>query len=487
MNNGTTKVRIISKEGRKVVKVKHIGTAHNEEELKTLMFLAQDSLEDPRQGKFKIFEPGKYLQTKIMHKKSYSKLLFYTLGKVYDKLELSKILDKTFRELVITRIIEPTSKLDSIRVLKELGLKSPSNTTIHRCLKRIVTLSYSKKVAGIFIKYAKLNKAALLLYDVTTLYFEIEKEDEYRKRGLSKERRLEPQIIVGLLVNEKGFPLAISSFEGNQAETKTIIPVLKEFKRNCGIKNITVVSDAAMLSAENLDILEEDGFKFIVGSRLAKTPYAIKEYRKAKESEKLPDGQIFDTTKEFINKITRKIAIRRVIYQYKQQRAKLDLLNIHKQIKKAQMQLSDNSMIKKSRFLKIVRSHKEINQKLIKEAKLKAGIKGYVTNLDLDEEEIIKAYHNLFQVEKSFRMAKSDLKARPIFHQTRHSIEAHLTICFTALAISRYIQDRTNTSIKKFVQRLKPLRTVVISIGSKEYTAEPEIDQEIQRLLDLLN
>jgi transposase len=143
-------------------------------------------------------------------------------------------------------------------------------------------------------------------------------------------------------------------------------------------------------------------------------------------------------------------------------------------------------MIKKSRFLRFRGMKKELNDELIKQAKLKAGIKGHATNLSGSAEMIIGAYHNLLEVEKSFRMVKSDLKARPIFHQKRDSIEAHLTICFGALAISMYIQEKTKISIKKFVQRLEPLKTAVIKMGSKEITIKPEIDEETLNLINLL-
>jgi transposase len=105
---------------------------------------------------------------------------------------------------------------------------------------------------------------------------------------------------------------------------------------------------------------------------------------------------------------------------------------------------------------------------LIREAKLKAGIKGYATNLECDAKIVIEGYHNLFQVEKSFRMTKSDLQARPIYHQTRDSIEAHLTVCFAALGICRYIQDRTKVSIKRFVRELARLKTAIIEIKLQE-------------------
>jgi transposase len=284
-------------------------------------------------------------------------------------------------------------------------------------------------------------------------------------------------------VDKIGFPLAIHSFEGNKAETKTIIPVLKEFMQENNIEEITVVADAGLMNAQNLDLLELEGFKFIVGSRVGKTPYEIEEYEKDTQ---LIDGQVFDMQKVFNNKESQKEVIRRVVYQYRQKRAELDLRNINKQIRKAEYQLNNNAQIRKSKFLKITGQKKEIDYKMIEEARKKAGIKGYVTNLECDAQIIIDGYHNLFQVEKTFRMAKSDLQARPIFHQTRDSIEAHLTVCFAALAICRYIQDKTKLSIKKFVRRLERLRTAIIEIAGKEYIAEPEIDAETQNIIDLL-
>jgi transposase len=161
-----------------------------------------------------------------------------------------------------------------------------------------------------------------VLYDVTTLYFEIQEEDNYRKPGRSKERRLEPQIIIGLLVDRNGFPLGLHSFEGNKAETKTILPVIEDFQAQHGLTKVTVVADAAMLSASNLAALTEAGFTYIVGSRLHKVPYEIAEYQKTGE---MTDQQIVVSSQEGY----------RVIYQYRAKRAALDLRNIEKQIAKA--------------------------------------------------------------------------------------------------------------------------------------------------------
>ena len=94
------------------------------------------------------------------------------------------------------------------------------------------------------------------------------------------------------------------------------------------------------------------------------------------------------------------------------------------------------------------------------------------------------AYHELYQVERSFRMTKSDLAARPIFHRIRDSIEAHLTIVFAALAVSREAQARTGVSIKKIIQALRPLRSATISLGTQQITAPPRIPDRAQAILD---
>ena len=172
------------------------------------------------------------------------------------------------------------------------------------------------------VEHVSGNGLALVLYDLTTLYFYTQKEDDYRKPGLSKERRLEPQIIIGLLVDQKGFPLGLHSFEGNKAETKTILPAIEAFQAQHGLKKVTIVADAAMLSAANLVAFTEAGYTYIVGSRLHKIPYELTEFQKK--------GDLFDQ-----QIVVSKLKVYQLIYQYRARRASLDLRNIEKQIAKA--------------------------------------------------------------------------------------------------------------------------------------------------------
>ncbi len=344
--SGATAVQIVSKHGREVARIVHIGSAHNDAELKILLALAHQKMHEG-QLSFDLLHNG---GLGLCLEKSYSGLLWDTLSHVYGSLGFDIIGDPVFRQLVLARIIEPTSKLDTIRVLRGLGLEAPSNSSIHRCLRRIIDDRYRTTLSETCYRHAAKSSLRLVLYDVTTLYFEVLKEDKYRRPGLSKERRLEPQIVVGLLVDQKGFPLELQSFEGNRAEVKTILPVLEGFKERHGLRNITVTADSAMLSAENISSLEKLGYHYIIGSRLSKTPYKIEEYL-AEEGASLEDGQIFDS--DIVVTVDGKRTKRRVIYQYRQKRVSLDLPNIEKTLRKAKSIVEKKAAIKRNRFLKI--------------------------------------------------------------------------------------------------------------------------------------
>jgi hypothetical protein len=481
--NGGTVIQVVYKEGRRVVRTVHIGTAHTDEKLNLLIALAKAEIQGGQLELDLFASPGE--DRAFVMERSYPKLLVDTLGDVYDRLGFNSLGDEVFKQLVVARLIEPTSKLDTIRVLEEVGVIPPSNTEIHRSLRRCVNDDYRRTLCACCLEHASPHSLSLLLYDVTTLYFEIQKEDGYRKPGMSKERRLEPQITVGLLVGRDGFPLEIQSFEGNRAEVKTIMEVLTSFKDRYGLSDLTVTADAAMLSSANIQALEDAGFHYIIGSRLAKTPYEIAEYAKEPGVE-LADGQIFDLKVSMNTGKGNKRVSRRVVYQYRKKRAELDLRNIDKLLDKALKMVEGKSEFKRNRFLKVKGAKREINYDLVASSKLRAGIKGYVTDLDEAAEEVINAYHQLFEVERSFRMAKTDLKARPIFHHKRDSIEAHLTLVFAALAIARAIQQRAQISIKRFIRTLRPIQTGVVLVNGKRMVAEPHLDNDTRELLRLL-
>lgn len=170
-------------------------------------------------------------------------------------------------------MVEPTSKRDSIRVLDDIGAKPPHYNTLLNAVGRAHSRKYRDQIAEKCYTYAEpTDGVTLCLFDVTTLYFEAEKEDDFRKVGYPKERRVDPQIVVGLLVDRHGFPLEIGCYEGNKAETHTIIPIVKQFRDRHRIANMVIAADAGELSAKNLKDLDDAGLRFIVGSRLTRAP-----------------------------------------------------------------------------------------------------------------------------------------------------------------------------------------------------------------------
>ena len=357
-----------------------------------------------------------------------------------------------------------------------------------RCLKRVVAGDYRATIAeACFRQAGRAGALGLVLYDVTTLYFETPREDRLRKVGMSKERRVDPQVTVGLLTDRTGFPLAVHLFEGNKAETKTLVPVLNEFRdTHPATGEIIVVADAGMLSAANLLALEEAGFRFIVGSKISKAPYDLANHLE-RHGNAFDDGQSIETTRTMgTGKAARS---RRVVYQWRFARYRHDIQAINAMIERAEAVAAGRRPLKKDRFVKLTKEGADpvVDWDLVERARYAAGLKGYVTNISanvLDGGRIVAAYHDLYQVERSFRMAKSDLAARPVFHRLRDSIEAHLTVVFAALAISREAQARTGVSINKIVKTLRPLRAATITLAGQQIAVPPRVPDNAQRLLD---
>ena len=272
------------------------------------------------------------------------------------------------------------------------------------------------------------------------MYFETDEGDGFREPGFSKERRLEPQITVGLLTDVRGFPLMVHAFEGNTAETKTILPVVQAFAAAHALPEVTVVADAGMLSEANLKELEDAGLRFVVGARIPDVPYQVREWRRTHPGQPLEDGQVFTQPTLMGPKADQRR--RTTFYQYRADRARRTLKGIDQQVGKAEKALAGGpAAIKRNRFIQLTGGTRTVNRDLEAKTRALAGLKGYVTNLEAPTAKfVIDTYHQLWQIEKSFRMSKSDLRARPIYHHTRESIEAHLTIVMAALAVGRFVE-----------------------------------------------
>jgi transposase len=334
-------------------------------------------------------------------------------------------------------------------------------------------------------RHARLGPATLVLYDVTTLYFETHQADGFREPGFSKERRLEPQITVGLLTDASGFPLMVNAFEGNKAETLTMLPTIRSFMAAHGLADVVIVADPGMISEANMRAIEAEGLSFILGMKIPEVPYVIDQWHKDNPDKQVPDGHVFTQPWPAGPTDKRRDQVR--YYQYKQDPARRTLRGIDEQVRKAEKAVAGKIAVKRNRFVKLTNATKSVNRELEAKARALAGIKGYLTNLpDPTPELVIGAYHRLFQIEKSFRMAKSDLAARPIYHHTRDSIEAHLTIVFAALAVSRWIEETTGWSIRKFVKTVRRYRTIQIQAGDHTITAADPLPPDVSTVLEAI-
>jgi hypothetical protein len=394
----------------------------------------------------------------------------------------SRLGDEVFKKLVLARVVEPSSKLEALNVLSRLGVEAPSYSTVKRALPRYADPGWRDRVSKACGDHVNVADLRLCLYDVTTLYFEIHEEDDLRKPGFSKERRLEPQILVGLLTGPDGFPLHVGVFEGNKAETKTMLPVLEGFRALYPAARITVVADAGMMSEANLRDLEDASMGFVVGAKIPSEPFAVLAWRKDHPGRDLADGQVFAQPTTMGPDADRRERV--TYYQWRQARARRDLRGIEKKARKAAAIVAGLGPASRNQYVTLSGGAKRVNQDLIDKHRAKAGLKAYITNLlDQDAWFVIDAYHNLFEVEKSFRISKHDLQARPVYHHKRQSIEAHVTIVFAALAVSRHIEQSTGWSIRKVVKHLRDYRTEQALVGSQTITIEDPLPDDLAQLV----
>jgi hypothetical protein len=494
--SGATAVQIVYSSHRGSRDIAHIGSAHDDAGVELLKAVARQRLA-AGQGVLDLgVEPtgpgGKGVGGgPLPITASRMGYLADAVGRAYRVLGFDRAAgrDEVFAQLVLARIIEPVSKLDSLRVLEEAGIAAPSYRTLLRRLPVYAKDAWRQKISAACARHAGLGPASLVLYDVSTLYFEIDAGDGFRESGFSKERRLEPQITIGLLTGADGFPLMVSAFEGNKAETKTMLPVIEAFMAAHGLPDVTVVADAGMVSEANQKQIEAAGLSFILGMKIPRVPYAVAQWHREHPGQDIPDGHVFTQPWPAGPNAKRRDQV--IYYQYRHDRARRTLRGIDEQVKKAEQAVNGKAPVKRNRFIQLSGGTKSVNRELEAKARALAGIKGYVTNLracpdgtPVTAEFVIGAYHQLYEIERSFRMSKHDLQARPIYHHLRQSIEAHLTIVFAALAVSRWIERQTGWSIRKFIKTARQYRTIEIQAGPHIITAADPLPDDLCQALD---
>jgi transposase len=461
----------------------HIGSAHNAEELNVLKKSASGWIE--KTSKQTSLFPSSRLNSnfiqldKCQYLGARYSFIHEVLTQVAKHFDFCSLTDKKmFVDLIIIRIIEPASKLYSLELLNEFFNIRYWRKDFYRYLPEFALLKDKTENKILALAKKEFNfDFSLVFYDVTTLYFETFQSDELRKPGFSKDNKSQqPQVLIGLIVDIQGFPVACEMFKGNEFEGKTFIPIISAFKRKHGIKELTVVADAAMLSLDNVKALKADGLSYIVGARIGNLSRKLIDEINSKLERKNQSNIRLETEHGSL------------ICDFSEKRCRKDKSDMDKQIKKAEMLLKNPGWAKRAKFVKGKnKTELEMNNELIEKTKMLLGVKGYYTNLPekIDNETIVKQYHNLWHVELAFRIAKSDLEIRPIYHFKQQTIEVHILICFMALAICKYMEIKTGSSIRQIVKILKSVTDARIKnmLTGEEITMRSEITAEIKQIL----
>ncbi len=362
-------------------------------------------------------------------------------GALFDRIGFDAIKDPLFRHLTIARLAFPLSKLKTVDYLRRYRGIEISEDAIYRFMDKL-SGRYKDKASAIAYEHTKLRLGgcvAFVFYDMTTLYFEAEDEDDLRKIGFSKDGKFQkPQILLGLLVGQGGLPIGYDIFEGNTFEGHTLLPVLKRIQSTYGFSKPVVVADAALLSTENLKNLVREGYQFIIGARIKNESEAIKA-QILQQVQGAFDGDSL---------VLKKDDATRLIVTYSRKRAKKDAANRERGLKKLRQQIKSGRLTKQSinnrgynRFLAILgKASVVIDENKVESDHCWDGLKGYVTNTRLSAKEVAQNYVQLWQIENAFRVSKTDLRVRPVHHYLRRRIEAHISIAFVAYAIYKELE-----------------------------------------------
>lgn len=396
------------------------------------------------------------------------------LDRVFDNVGFNCIEDDVFRKLVKARLSYPASKAATAEYLKNHFDDDVSLSKIYRYLDKLsdsqhhivqdISVEHTRKILG--------GHIGVLFYDVTTLYFEADYEDELRKTGFSKEgRHRNPQIILGLLVSLGGYPLAYCIHEGNKYEGHTMLPVVTEFVHKYSLEDCIVVADSGLMNGDNIADLEANGYKYIIGAKIKTESKKIKEWilNQPKDDRRMVEYGKGDG--------------RRLLVGYTDDRARKDAYNREKGVRRLEKAYRRGTLTKeninKRGYNKFLTMEGDVKVSIDYD-KLEAdtkwdGLKGYLTNTDIPASQVYAAYHNLWHVERAFRISKSKIEIRPMFHFTRKRIEAHVCICFVALKVYKELErllklSNINMSVDKVLALAQSIVTIQLTLPQNKQT-----------------
>jgi len=389
------------------------------------------------------------------------------LTRVYNRIGFDNIDDEILKYLTIARLSQPMSKSATVEYLRSYFDKDIKLKKIYRYLDKLyntqqdkiqeISVAHTKEILG--------HKIGLLFYDVTTLYFETDKKDELREKGFSKDgKHGQSQVVLGLLVSKDGYPLSYSLFNGSQYEGRTMLPVLEDFIQRFGLDDFVIVADSGLMNKTNIALLENQGYKYIIGARIKNESKNIKKWILNQKKKK---GLFHERDKNG----------KRLVIGYSEKRAKKDRHNRERGIKRLEKAFKSGKITKDkvnkrgyNKFLEISDDiDVTISQEKIKADQKWDGLKGYITNTELPAKEVRKQYRSLWIIENAFRITKGTLRVRPMFHFTPRRIEAHVCICFVAYKVYKELErilnyKNFNLSVDRVLKIAKTITTIQVKL-----------------------
>lgn len=412
------------------------------------------------------------------------------LGEIFRQVGFDSISDPLFKHLVLSRVINPSSKLKTARDIERFYGIHYSVDAIYRFMDKI-SRTLKEKIQQISYNHTLQifgGIMSMVFYDVTTIYFEAEKEDELRITGFSKDgKHQHPQILLGLLVSIDGYPLAYDIFPGNTYEGHTMLPVLDHFKKKYELKNLIIVADAGLLTNTNIEELIAKEYEFVLGARIKTESNRIKKQILAAQ---LKDGQ---------HRVITKNEDIKLLLHYSTKRAKKDKYNRDRGLRKLEKALKSNKLTKQHINNRGYNKYLEMDGEILIKIDYDKfeqdgkwdGLKGYVTNTNIAPSILLKNYAQLWKIEKAFRISKTDLRIRPIYHRLQDRIEAHICISFAAYKIYTELErqlrlKKSKISINQAIEILKTIQQITI-LHHETKTSKSVILKPSKTQLELLN
>jgi hypothetical protein len=511
--SGSVSIHIIDRTNRGYKVVESLGSSKDEDEIEVLYKKALLKIDELEQNLFySSKESSKQTQIKDLLSNITTQDFIpigdeLVFGRLFNQLQCNKVFDDIknirkkdekiflFKSLVISRLLYPGSKLELINYLSYFKHQDIEKDKIYRFLDKLYQEELKNSIEECIFNHTKKimnDTITVTFYDVTTLHFESESEDELRRIGFSKEGKLNrPQILLGLFTTLEGYPLSYEVYEGNKYEGHTLIDILQKFQHRFKLKNKPiVVADRGMLNNANIAYLENNGYKYILAYKIKNISNDLKE--QIANLIFINDGVIHtidikDKKIEYTNNNGHKQTIltnQRVILTYSSKRAKKDKKTREKAVEKINNALSKKNITKSDLKLSYYAKYLDIDDKCTIKYKLNPnkisqdekldGIKGFITNdFTLKPNEVIAHYQNQYEVERAFRISKTDLRIRPIYHRLENRIKAHILISFVSYALHKEFERRLKLHNIQFNFSQKILRKII------EHFIALKIDDEI--------